>query len=71
MQVRKYTVKANFTVLDTLFLQGDEIYISGSIYAMDGNFSYCRKVFTVTRSFLGRISDKHFTDSIKGMLNEA
>jgi hypothetical protein len=68
--VTKYKAKHDFEVLSKLFLKEDFIYISGSIYMMNGVFSYARKVFDENKNYMGLISDKHYYDKIKYHLED-
>lgn len=65
MNITKVKVKCDFTIFDRLFLNGDIIYISGSIYTMDGRFDYARKYFSEDRTYLGRTSDDYYYKNIQ------
>lgn len=68
MNITKYIVNRSLEMLDTLFLEGDIIYISESMHTMDGNFDYSRKVFNSDKKYLGRIRSSYFDDRIKNSL---
>ncbi len=67
--IYKHTVKSDFTILGRLFLKDDVIYISDSIYTMNGLFDYRRDIFDDSRKMLGSIRDSHYYKSVKYHLN--
>lgn len=66
--IYKHTVKYDFTILSRLFLKDDVIYISDSIYTMNGVFDYRRDVFDENRKMIGSIRDSHFYKNVKHYL---
>lgn len=68
MYVYKYKAKTNLTVLDSLFLEGDLIYVSESIYMMNGHFDYARKIFDSDKRYLGMIRDSKFHENVEKRL---
>ncbi|MGV0854785.1 hypothetical protein ACTS9E_04220 [Empedobacter brevis] len=67
--MKKYTVKYDFDMLNTLFLKDDEVYIGESEYVMNGIIDYGRKVYNSDRKYLGMIRNEYFYSKIKNKLN--
>lgn len=70
MTITNYVVEKDFTILDTLFLKGDNLYIS-SDYREGSSTIDWRKVFLPNRTLLGSITDKKYWELDKSKYIES
>lgn len=64
MTITNYLVEKDFTILDTLFLKGDTLYISEH-FREGGSSINWRKVFTPDKQLLGSFRDDKYWELSK------